>query len=142
MRSFHLLHSPLLHPLTKESKTGTGLQKESSHPPPPADGEDVAREHLHAEQEPQIQKETSEQGAGETAGGAYTSRDSPSAQAAQPVGDKSGEEIVAEQGAGATIHPDEAGNAEEGRPMKPPGSAGEGGDWWGEGTCFFLRLRC
>jgi hypothetical protein len=44
------------------------------------DGEEIAREHLHAEEEPQIQKETSEKGSPQTAGGAYASRDSPRAQ--------------------------------------------------------------
>jgi hypothetical protein len=63
-------------------------------PTPPADGEDVAREHLHADVTPQLQKESSEQGASPTAGGAYGSRDDPSAQASQPTEGKSQKQIV------------------------------------------------
>jgi len=52
----------------------------------PADGEDIAREHLKGtESTPQLQKETSQQaGAPTTAGGAYASRDDPASQASQP----------------------------------------------------------
>ncbi|PRW58590.1 short chain dehydrogenase reductase family isoform B [Chlorella sorokiniana] len=88
---------------------------------PPAwakDGEDVAREHMGAHAAPQLQKETSEKaGAATTAGGAYASRDDPEAQAAQPTQGKSDEQIVQEQGAGSTVHPQSAGNAEGGAPM-------------------------
>lgn len=65
-------------------------------------GEDVARKNLGEADEPQIQKQTSEQGAPETAGGAYASRDSPRAQAAPPTEGKSNGDLVKEQTAGAT----------------------------------------
>ncbi|KAI7840711.1 hypothetical protein COHA_005527 [Chlorella ohadii] len=82
------------------------------------DGEDVAREHMGAHAAPQLQKETSEgAGAATTAGGAYASRDDPESQAAQPTQGKSDEQIVQEQGAGSTVHPQSAGNAEGGAPM-------------------------
>jgi hypothetical protein len=87
-----------------------------------ADGEDVARQHLHAEQAPQLQKETSEKGAAETAGGAYGSRDSPLAQAAQPTGGKSDKDVIEEQTAGSTTSP-----ADDDDVNTPPGFAGEGG---------------
>jgi uncharacterized OsmC-like protein len=41
----------------------------------PKNGEEIAREHLHAELEPQLQKERSEQGCPEARGGAYASRE-------------------------------------------------------------------
>lgn len=66
------------------------------------DGEDVARKNLGDQDEPQIQPGTSNQGAKETAGGAYASRDSPRAQAAQPTEGKSNGDIVKEQVAGAS----------------------------------------
>jgi uncharacterized OsmC-like protein len=89
-----------------------------------ANGEDVAREHLGADKEPQIKKETSEQGAPETAGGAYASRDSPRAQAAPPTEGKSDEELVREQVAGAVIKPEESLHADDAVPP-PPELAGE-----------------
>ena len=50
---------------------------------------------------PQLQRDTSEQGASSTAGGAYASRDDPRAQAAQPTEGKSDEELVqVRQGSG------------------------------------------
>lgn len=49
---------------------------------------------MNAEAAPQLQKGTSEQGAGSTAGGAYASRDDPRAQAAQPTQGKSDKQIV------------------------------------------------
>ena len=85
-----------------------------------ANGKDVAREHLHAEEEPQLQKETSDQGAPETAGGAYASRDSPRAQASQPTEGMSNADIVAEQSAGTTTSPSE----DDYNAAKPPGFAG------------------
>ncbi|PSC76388.1 zinc finger lsd1 subclass family isoform C [Micractinium conductrix] len=89
------------------------------------DGEDVAREHLKGTEEtPQLQKETSQQGASTTAGGAYASRDDPKSQAAQPTAGKSQKQIVEEQGAGAFVHPEESGNAEGGEPMAPAHSPG------------------
>lgn len=66
-------------------------------------GEDIAREHLGAEKEPQIQKEMSEKGAKETAGGAYASRDSPRAMAGPPTEGKSDKQIIEEQIAGAKV---------------------------------------
>lgn len=87
-------------------------------------GEDIAREHLGADKEPQIQKETSENGAPETAGGAYASRDSPRAQAAQPTEGKSDEELVQEQTASATTKPEESMHADEAVPP-PPEFAGK-----------------
>jgi len=96
-----------------------------------ANGEDVAREHLDPnKQEPQVQKEQSEQGAEETRGGAYASRDSPRAQASPPTEGKSDEQLVAEQTAGAKTHPSghETGKSEEkggSEPVtSPPGFAG------------------
>lgn len=89
-----------------------------------ADGEDVARAHLGADKEPQIQKETSEKGAPETAGGAYASRDSPRAQAAQPTEGKSDADLVREQTASATTKPEESLHADEAQPP-PPEFAGE-----------------
>lgn len=71
-----------------------------------ADGEEVAREHLHAEVEPQLQKATSEQGSVDTAGGAYASRDSPKAQGMPPTDGKTDEEIVSEDTAGDNVTPD------------------------------------
>ena len=87
-------------------------------------GEDVAREHLGAKDEPQIQKEQSEKGAPETAGGAYASRDSPRAQAAPPTEGKSDERLVQEQTAGATTKPEESTRRDE-ETAKPPGFAGK-----------------
>ncbi|KAL4426177.1 hypothetical protein ABPG77_007459 [Micractinium sp. CCAP 211/92] len=88
------------------------------------DGEDVAREHLKGTgSTPQLKKETSQEaGAPTTAGGAYASRDDPASQASQPTGGKSQEQIVQEQGAGSTVHPQNAGNAEGGAPLKQEGA--------------------
>jgi putative redox protein len=91
-----------------------------------ADGEDVAREHLDPDKkEPQVQKEQSQQGAEETKGGAYASRDSPRAQAGPPTEGKSDKQLVQEQTAGAKTHPDgrETGKSEEkggSEPVTPP----------------------
>lgn len=96
-----------------------------------ANGEDVAREHLDPNnKEPQLQKEQSEQGAEETRGGAYASRDSPRAQASPPTEGKSDEQLVTEQTAGAKTNPDghETGESEDkggSEPVtSPPGFAG------------------
>jgi uncharacterized OsmC-like protein len=96
-----------------------------------ANGEDIAREHLDPnKQEPQVQKEQSEKGAEETRGGAYASRDSIRAQAAQPTEGKSNEQLVKEQTAGAKTRPNghETGESEEkggSKPVtSPPGFAG------------------
>ncbi|EFN59543.1 hypothetical protein CHLNCDRAFT_138220 [Chlorella variabilis] len=83
------------------------------------DGEDVAREHMQADKTPQLQKETSEKGASTTSGGAYSSRDDPRAQAAPPTEGKSEKQIIQEQDAGATVHPQTAGSAEGGAPIAP-----------------------
>ncbi|KAL4524666.1 hypothetical protein Ndes2526A_g06781 [Nannochloris sp. 'desiccata'] len=95
-----------------------------------ANGEDVAREHLDPNnKEPQLQKEQSEQGAEETRGGAYASRDSPRAQASPPTEGKSDEQLVTEQTAGAKTNPDghETGESEDkggSEPVtSPPGFA-------------------
>mgnify|MGYP001811083415 CR=1 FL=1 len=53
------------------------------------------------EETPQLQKETSQQGASTTAGGAYASRDDPKSQAAQPTAGKSQKQIVEVGGGGA-----------------------------------------
>jgi hypothetical protein len=66
-------------------------------------GEDISREHLHAELEPQIQKETSEKGSPLTRGGAYASRDHPAAQG--PFWGEENGEVVEKETAGTTIHP-------------------------------------
>ncbi|KAL4431286.1 hypothetical protein ABPG75_006542 [Micractinium tetrahymenae] len=88
------------------------------------DGEDVAREHLKgSEYTPQLKKETSQEaGADTTAGGAYASRDDPASQASQPTKGKSQKQIVQEQGAGATVHLQTAGNAEGGAPLRQEGA--------------------
>jgi len=66
-------------------------------------GEDISREHLHAEVEPQIQRETSEKGSPLTRGGAYASRDHPAAQG--PFWGEENGEVVEKETAGTTIHP-------------------------------------
>ena len=58
----------------------------------------MAREHLGADVTPQLQKESSDQGAPTTAGGAYASRDDPRAQASQPTEGKSQKQIVQVRG--------------------------------------------
>lgn len=62
------------------------------------DGEEIARQHLHAEVEPQLQKGMSDKGAPETAGGAYASRDVPKAQGV-PTGE-SNKKVAQNQTAG------------------------------------------
>ena len=90
-----------------------------------ANGEDVAREHLHAELEPQLQKETSEEGAPETRGGAYASRDSPRAQAAPPTDGLSEKDIIEQQTAGADTPPKVPTDDEGEEGPRAPGFAGE-----------------
>ena len=92
---------------------------------PAANGEDVAREHLHAAIEPHIQKEQREKGSPETSGGAYASRDSPRAQAAPPTEGKSNGNLVKEQTAGATTDPDKSVRKDEKPDATPPGFAGK-----------------
>lgn len=129
-----------------------------------ADGEEVAREHLHAELDPQLQKDRSEYGSPRTAGGAYASRDDVRSEgksdsqyyniqqllvisvasiwlktqllrfdddqfcfsfvhaASQPTKGMTDEQIVAEQTAGTTIHPDRQDKEKESD--EPPGFAG------------------
>lgn len=78
------------------------------------DGEDVARKNLGDKDEPQIQISTSNRGAKETAGGAYASRDSPRAQAAQPTDGKSNGDIVKEQVAGAATTSEDRHSSDKG----------------------------
>lgn len=99
------------------------------------DGEDVARENLQADKTPQLQKGTSDQGAPETAGGAYGSRDSPRAQAAPPTEGKSDEELVKEQTAGAAVPPAKDGNGDGGGAPESLDFAGE------EAHFFYFTLR-
>ena len=69
---------------------------------PHEDGEEIAREHLGPEEEPQIQRDTNFNVSSRTSGGAYGNRDDPRAQAAPPVEQKTNSQIVKEQTAGAT----------------------------------------
>ena len=80
-----------------------------------ADGETVARRHLHAELVPQLQRETSEHGSPRVRGCSYPCCNDPRYSAAPPVDGKADDEIVREQTAGASTALD--GEA-------PPGLAG------------------